>query len=58
MTHIHKLFFLLIVIFLTSCSVNRVAANWDPSGSITDIKTFYVIKLGPDGRGINKLISD
>ena len=58
MTHIHKLFFLLVVIFLTSGCVNKMSANWDPSGSTIDNKTFYVKKLGPDGRGINKLISD
>jgi len=58
MTHIHKPFFLLIVIFLISGCVNRFSANWAPSASLTNTTSFYVIKLGPDGRGINKLISD
>ena len=58
MTHIHKLFFLLIVIFLISGCVNRFSAKWAPSASLTNTASFYVIKLGPDGRGINKLISD
>ena len=58
MTHIHKLFFLLIVIFLISGCVNRFSAKWVPSASLTNTTSFYVIKLGPDGRGINKLISD
>ena len=58
MTHIHKPFFLLIVIFLISGCVNRFSAKWVPSASLTNTTSFYVIKLGPDGRGINKLISD
>lgn len=58
MTSVSNFAILLLVSFLASGCVNRVAANWDPSGPITDIKTFYVIKLGPDERGINKLISD
>ena len=52
MTHIHKLFFLLIVIFLISGCVNRFSAKWAPSASLTNTASFYVIKLGPDGRGV------
>ena len=58
MTHIHKFSFFLIVIFLISGCVNRFSAKWAPSASLTNTTSFYVIKLGPDGRGINKLISD
>ena len=58
MTHIHKFSFFLIVIFLISGCVNRFSAKWAPSASLTNTTSFYVIKLGPDERGINKLISD
>ncbi len=59
MTRISKSVFFLIMISLTAgCAVNRATATWDPSADSTNIQSFYVIKLGPDERGINGLIAD
>ncbi len=56
MNGISKLTFLLAVVLLMSGCVNRVGANWHATSNINNIKSFYVIKFAPDGRGINKLI--
>ncbi len=53
-----KVVFFLVVIFLATGCANRMTATWDPLADPTDIKSFYVVKLGPDQRGINKLIAD
>ena len=58
MTSVSKFAILLFASFLASGCVNRVSANWTPSENLTNTTSFYVIKLGPDERGINKLISD
>jgi hypothetical protein len=56
--YISQFAFLLAVSCLASGCVNRMSANWDPSDELTNTTSFYVKKLGPDQRGINKLISD
>lgn len=44
---------------LTSgCAVNRATANVDNPAALNGLKTMYVSKLEPDGRGINVLIAD
>ena len=53
-----KVVFFLVVIFLATGCANRMTATWDPSADPTDIKSFYVVKLGSDERGINKLIAN
>jgi len=58
MTGASKVVFFLVMVLLATGCVNRATATWDPSAGPADIKSFYVIKLGPDERGINKLIAD
>jgi hypothetical protein len=58
MTGVSKLIFLLAVALVMSGCVNRAGANWSSTSNINDIKSFYVIKFAPDGRGINKLIAN
>ena len=58
MNRIHKFAFLLILISLATGCINRAGANWDSSTNVNNVKSFYVIKLGPDERGINRLIAD
>ena len=48
----------LAVLFNAGCAVNRATATVDPTTDLNSIKTLYVMKLAPDGRGINKLIAD
>jgi hypothetical protein len=46
-----------VVISITSgCAINRATATLDPSTDLDSIKTLYVMKFAPDGRGINNLI--
>lgn len=46
------------IIFSSGCSVNRATATLDPSADLAGIKTIYVNKFAPDGRGINLLITN
>ncbi len=56
---VRNIFFLMfLVIFSSGCSVNRATATVDPSTDLSSIKSIYVVKLGPDGRGINHIIAD
>jgi hypothetical protein len=57
-TNVSRLVFFLAVMFCASGCVNRAGATWDSSASAAQMESFYVTKLGPDERGINKLISD
>ena len=37
--------------------MNRATATVSPGSSLDTSKTYYVVKLGPDGRGIHELIA-
>ncbi|HEC30298.1 MAG TPA: hypothetical protein ENI65_11995 [Gammaproteobacteria bacterium] len=45
------------VLLIQGCS-NRATATIDPTTDLSSIKSIYVVKLAPDGRGINRLIAD
>jgi hypothetical protein len=46
-------------LFLTSgCAVNRATASLSPGADLSTVKSFYVVHLPADGRGIDKLIRD
>lgn len=47
-----------VILFSTGCAVNRATATVDPTTDLNTIKTLYVMKFGPDGRGINRIIAD
>ena len=47
-----------VILFNSGCAVNRATATLDPTADLVGIKTIYVTKFAPDGRGINLLISD
>ncbi len=49
---------LLAVLLSSGCAINRATATADPSFDPSLIKSMYVIKSPPDGRGINQLIAD
>ena len=58
MINVSRLVFFLAVIFYASGCVNRAGATWDSSANTAQMESFYVAKLEPDERGINKLIAD
>ncbi len=43
---------------LQGCAVNRSTGSVTPDRDIATLKTFYVVKFVPDGRGINELIAN
>jgi len=52
------LLLLLAVLLSSGCAINRATATADPSFDPKGIKSMYVVKSPPDGRGINKLIAN
>lgn len=52
---------LFIIFFFTmlisGCASNRATATLDPTADLGGVKSIYVKKFGPDGRGINKIIA-
>jgi hypothetical protein len=48
----------LVLSFSSGCAINRATATADPSFDPPSIKSMYVIKSPPDGRGINQLIAN
>lgn len=50
--------FLAVLSSLTGCAVNRATASVTPGTDINVMKTFYVVKLPKDERGIDQLIKD
>jgi len=42
---------------LQGCAINRQSASVSPDVDLSTLKTFYVVKFAPDGRGINQLIA-
>lgn len=49
---------LCLALAMSGCAVNRSSAIVDETASLDKIKTVYVTKLPPDGRGVNELIAD
>lgn len=49
---------LFAVTSLFGCAINRDFASVEPGVEFTQLKKFYVVKLGPDERGIGSLIKD
>jgi len=49
----------LILIFLlsTGCSKVVIKSDSDPNTNMAELKSFYVQKFAPDGRGIEKIIA-
>ena len=45
-------------LLVSGCAVNRATANIEPTADLANIKSIYVIKFAPDGRGINNLIAN
>lgn len=43
---------------LQGCAINRETASVTPNQDVMALKKFYVVKFGPDQRGINVLIAD
>ena len=46
------------VLLLVSGCINRSSATLAQGQNLGQAKNFYVVKLGPDERGVNKVISD
>ncbi len=42
----------------TGCAVNRASATIDPTADLGTVKSIYVKKFEPDGRGIDLLIAE
>src|SRR5690348_16569643 len=49
---------ILVLGSLSACAVNRQSAEITPGADLSKLKSFYVVKFEPDGRGINSLIAD
>lgn len=49
---------ILALLLLGGCAVNRATSQITPGTDLSALNNFYVVKFVPDGRGINKLISD
>ena len=47
---------LCLVLILTGCSIDRQSASVNPGVELRELKKYYVVKLGPDNRGVNRLI--
>ena len=45
------------LLLVTGC-INRSSATMAPGQNLDQAMKYYVVKLGPDERGINKIISD
>ena len=45
------------MLFASGCAVNRATATVSPGTHLDQSKRFYVVKLGPDERGIHELIA-
>ena len=56
----HGALLLCLVAFalIQSCAINRETASVTPNQDVAALKKFYVVKFGPDQRGINLLIAD
>jgi hypothetical protein len=46
------------MICVSACAVNTQSADVLPSTDVSKLKSFYVVKFGPDGRDINILLKD
>ena len=46
----------LVVSGLYGCSIDRQSASVNPGVELRELKKYYVVKLGPDNRGVNRLI--
>jgi len=46
------------VLMTTGCAVNRATATIDPTADLSAVKSIYVKKFEPDGRGIDVLIAE
>ena len=58
MRPVFNIFLLFALLLLAGCAVNRATATLTPGTNFKDAKSFYVVKLPADSRGIEKLISD
>ncbi len=48
----------IFILSLSGCAVNRATSQTTPGTDLSALNEYYVVKLKPDGRGINKLISN
>jgi hypothetical protein len=51
------LLLVIIVTFTGGCASNRATATVSPDADLTKLKSFYVVQLPQDQRGIDKLIA-
>ena len=58
MRPVFNIFLVFALLLLAGCAVNRATATVTPGTNFKDVKSFYVVKLPEDSRGIEKLISD
>ena len=49
---------LIAATILSGCAINRESANITPGVDLKLLNNFYVVKFGPDERGINGVIKD
>jgi hypothetical protein len=47
----------LAAVSMSGCAVNRATASVSPEVDLAHLKTFYVVKFSPDGRGVNAVIA-
>lgn len=57
MTRLGLLFCAVMLGALPGCAINRQSASVSPDSDLSSLKTIYVVKFAPDGRGINDLIA-
>lgn len=57
MARILACFLALGMLLNSGCAVNRATASVAPGSDLDQSKSYYVVKFGPDGRGIHELIA-
>jgi hypothetical protein len=55
--HLRTVIWLLALVSLAACAVNRETADITPGANLSQLKSFYVVKVDADERGINGLIA-
>jgi hypothetical protein len=45
-----------ILWFVSGCAINKATASLTPGSSLSDVKSFYVVKLPEDKNGVDELI--
>lgn len=55
---VSRLIFVLVVVSLSGCAINRATGTFDPGKDLTQADVFYVERFGPDNRGLEKIVAD